>query len=123
MGPKKAHSYTSDGRMERKNKGDIHPIWRGVGIFLIVLIPVLGYLGSLLILKTNQGNTWIRIPSQLIIPGPDPLLLVKAILTVIIGSFVYFVLMLITFVVYRIFGPSRMGPLDVPPLHWKTKSK
>jgi len=123
MGTKKSQVFTSEGLVEQKQKRDIHPIWRGVGVFLIVLIPVLGYLGSLLVIKSSLSRPWLRIPAQLIVPGPDPLILLKIILTIIIGSFVYFVLMLITFIIYRIYSPSRSGPLDVPPLHWKNKSK
>ncbi len=123
MTPKKEHIFTSEGMVEQKKKTGIHPIWRGVGFFLIVLIPVLGYVGSLLVIKSNAAQPWLRIPPQLIVPGPDPLILLKVILTILIGSFVYFILLLITFIVYRFFGPTRSGPLDVPPLHWKNKNK
>ena len=123
MGPKRSHIFTSEGLVEQKKSIDIHPIWRGVGIFLIILIPVLGYIGSLLVIKSNITNPWLRIPEQIVVPGPDPLILLKIVLTILIGSFVYFVLMLITFIVYRLFGPSRLGPLDAPPIHWKNKNK
>ncbi len=122
MSPKQSQGFTSEGKFEQKQKNSIHPIWRGVGIFLMVLIPVLGYVGSLLVINSNTTRPWLRIPSQLIIPGPDPLILVKLILTILIGSFVYFVMMLITFIVYRLFRPSKKNPLDAPPLHWKNRN-
>jgi quinol-cytochrome oxidoreductase complex cytochrome b subunit len=123
MGTKRQQSYTSKVDIEVKGKRDVHPVWRGVGLLMIVLIPVLGYIGALLVINSNKTNPWLTVPRALIVPGPDPLLLVKVILTIIIGAFVYFILMLLTFIIFRIFAPSSRGPFDVPPVHWKTKDK
>ena len=115
--------YTSEG-VEKKSKGDgSHPVWRGIGFLLIILLPVMGYLGSMVILEENETQRWFRIPSALFVSGPDQLLLVKAILTVIIAAILYFIIMMLTFIIFRIVSPPKLGPTDAPPVQWKTKNK
>jgi quinol-cytochrome oxidoreductase complex cytochrome b subunit len=115
--------YTSEG-VENKKKGDqTHPVWRGIGLLLMVLLPVMGYIGALMILDENRRQSWFRIPSDLLIAGPDQLLLVKAILTVAIAAVLYFITMMITFIVFRIVSPPKLGPTDAPPVTWKNKDR
>lgn len=105
------------------DKNAVHPVWRGVGILLMVLVPVMGYAGAILFLDANSHKNWVRIPNQLYISGPDNLILVKAILTIIIGGVIYFLLMMLTFIIFRIFAPPRLGPTDAPPVQWKNEHK
>lgn len=121
MGSKRNQPNTSGGLANKSGKTTIHPIWSGVGVFMFVLVPVLGYLGALLILDMNRTARWFKIPVQLLIPGADNLLLIKVIFTIIIGAIVYFILMLLTFIIYRYYGPKQLGPLDTPPVRWKSK--
>jgi quinol-cytochrome oxidoreductase complex cytochrome b subunit len=124
MGAKRSRQFTSEGmKDDDKNKNAVHPVWRGVGILLMVLVPVMGYAGAMLFLDANNHNNWFKIPNQLYISAPDHLILVKAILTIIIGGVIYFLLMMLTFIIYRFFGPSRLGPTDAPPIHWKDEHK
>jgi quinol-cytochrome oxidoreductase complex cytochrome b subunit len=115
--------FTSSGVVEKGKKAPIHPVWRGVGILLIVLVPIMGYAGATLLLEENTMHQWFRVPGQLVVSGPDHMILVKLILTIIFGAVVYFLLMLVTFIIYRLFGPSRMGPNDVPPVRWKDQDR
>ena len=124
MGSRRSQHFTSEGKVEKADrKGTVHPIWRGVGIFMMVLVPAMGFGGALLVLDANSHNSWFRIPNQLLVPGTDHLLLVKGILTIIIGAIIYFLLMMLTFIIYRIFGPPRLGPQDAPPVQWKSQDK
>jgi hypothetical protein len=95
---------------------EIHPIWRGIGFAFIFLLPILSYVGALVLLQKNAANNWYPIPNDLLLKiGNDPLLLVKVILALIIMFFLYTIFMLITFALYRVFAPPRYGPTDVPP--------
>ena len=124
MGAKRSRQFTSEGMKEEdNNKPTVHPVWRGVGIILMVLVPLMGFAAASLFLDANNHNHWMRIPNQLYVSGPDNLILVKVILTVVFGGIIYFILMMLTFIIYRIFGPSRLGPTDAPPVHWKDDHK
>jgi quinol-cytochrome oxidoreductase complex cytochrome b subunit len=123
MGASRGQRFTSEGVVEKKDKNTIHPVWRGVGILLMVLIPVMGYVGALMVLEANRKNSWFRIPGEVLVPGPDNLILVKVILTIVIGAAVYFLFMMVTFIIFRIAAPPKLGPKDAPPVQWKTKDK
>jgi quinol-cytochrome oxidoreductase complex cytochrome b subunit len=123
MGTRRDQSSSSSGGGKNNGKGTVHPVWRGVGILLMVLMPVMGYVGSLLLLDENNKHSWVRIPNELLVPGPDHLLLVKAIMTVVIGASIYFIFMMLTFIIFRIVAPPKLGPTDVPPVQWKSKDR
>ncbi|HTX80267.1 MAG TPA: hypothetical protein VMC62_11385 [Longilinea sp.] len=96
---------------------EVHAIWRGIGFAFIFLLPVLSYVGALVLLQSNTENNWFPIPSDWLVNfGNDPMLLVKVVLALVIMFILYAVFMLITFTLYRFFAPPRYGPTDVPPV-------
>ncbi len=97
-------------------KKTIHPIWRGVGLVLMVFIPILSYIASGLILELNQESKWFPIPAEFIISWQDPLILMKLFITVIVSFLVYALFLLVTFFMNSLFGPNRYIPPDLPPL-------
>jgi len=99
----------------------VHPIWRGIGFAMIVLTPIMGWFSSVLIFDLNRQNKWLAIPRDLLVSTKDPYLLIKIILAVVISLLIFLVFQLITFFLYRITGPSRYGPLDVPPVRYSGK--
>lgn len=110
------HAATTDRDRET------HPIWRGVGCLLIVLIPALAYAISLWVLEANTQAHWFAVPRELAIRGvSDPLLGAKIALTIAISFVIYMIFSLVTFFANRMFGPSRYGPQDVPPINRRTK--
>jgi hypothetical protein len=104
--------------VERKKK-EVHPIWRGIGLILMVLGPVLAYFSAILLLDENSKNGWATIPTEIIAQGSDPLLYAKIILTVFLLLVFYSVLMLFTFIIYRALGPSRYSDYDVPSISYR----
>jgi len=126
--------YSSSVRQAQgpKKTTEPHAIWRGIGFVFFLLAPILGYFGALTLIQLNKVNGWYRIPSGLYNTegvemlgklGQDPLLFVKALLTVIL-AFLFFALMqFISFMLYGMFGPKRYGPLDVPPVAIRNKKK
>lgn len=109
-------SYSTSRRPTRKEREQIHPIWRGVGFLFMILAPVMGYFGSLLLIEANNQNHWIVIPRDFLASGSDPLLYVKIGLTIILAFLIFFILEFIGILVFQIAGPERYGPLDVPPI-------
>lgn len=116
----KYQSYSSRGQAPKKK--EIHPVWRGVGFALMILIPVLSYAASIVLLDANRTNGWVRIPQELFMKGwGDPNLLVKILLTAVLSILLYGVFSLITFILYGSLGPPRYGPYDVPPVQYRGK--
>ena len=107
----------------RQDKDQVHPIWRGVGFIFMILAPLMGWFGAQVLLDANKENGWFRIPNSFMAPGTGSLLYVKIGLTIILAFFVFFVLQFIGVILYRMVGPERYGPLDVPPITGVKKRK
>jgi hypothetical protein len=112
----------------------IHPVWRGIGLILALLIPVLSYMIAVELVRVGMEQGWpfvvplggrLQLPADMyVLPGiaeiayflsnqPD----MGAVLT-------YFVLIMITFfgmlslgyaLLYRLVGPPQYLPIDEPP--------
>jgi len=122
------YKFVDQARRE-KPKPTIHPIWRGVGFLMMVLIPVVSYsLTEVLILQNSQKN-WVPLPYDLMAKptdlfwAGDPLLYVKIISTLFFALFFFALFTLITSIVNRAFGGPRYGPYDVPPIEGKVRKK
>jgi hypothetical protein len=117
----KYDSYTAH-RPQPKKRG-VHPIWRGVGFILIILIPVLSYVGMLLILQENAKSGWFSIPRDLISPYVEPYLYIKVIITVMLMFIFYAIFLFITALMNRMAAPPRYSVYDVPPQAFRGKKK
>ncbi len=95
---------------------EIHAIWRGIGLVLMVVTPFLAYMGTLVLLEQNQTNGWVAIPRDMLSPVIEPLLYVKIGMTLALAILLYGVFQLISFIFYSMFAPPRYGPLDAPPI-------
>jgi hypothetical protein len=101
---------------DRETKNRIHPIWRGIGFALMVIMPVLSYFGSVKLLEENTARGWFAIPGEYLAHSGDPYLYVKIGLTLILLILLYGVISFVGVLIIRVFGPPRYGPLDVPPI-------
>jgi len=100
-------------------KKTIHPIWRGVGLVLMIFIPVLSFIASGVILDLNNQYHWFPIPPEFIIRWQDPLILMRIFITILVSFLVYALFMLITFFTNSLLGPRTYIPPDLPPLKRK----
>jgi len=117
-----------------------HPIWRGIGCFIIIVVPVLSFAAADLSLPffLNRG----LVPKELLvtpatpdwmwtlIPGLAPIfqflfgryaigaILILTVLFIIILGGIFSVLYSF---MYRTVAPSRYGPMDAPPPKVKVK--
>ena len=113
----------------------VHPVMRGIGCIMIVLVPILAYGLAILLVIYGASRGW-PIPSSWFGPPTiHPLLqniqglqmiiaflqtqnnleanLVFAIaLTILIGG----LMAIIYGYIYALFGPPRYGPQDAPPV-------
>jgi hypothetical protein len=118
----------------------VHPVMRGIGCIMIVLVPILAYGTALLLIDYGIRHGWPIPPNWLQPVNVHPLLLelrglagVWALLrrqdnfiavvvftiaiTVLIGG----IMSIIYGYIYTIFGPPRYGPQDAPPIRVKVK--
>lgn len=123
-----------------RRRSEPHPIWRGIGCAIILIIPVLAYiLGAIAVdYAVKEG---IRLPEGLAgypvmpdwlfyVPGLVPLLswiegrynlyaylLMAFFFTVALGG----VVSLVYAIMYRMVGPKQYTHLDAPPANIKVK--
>ena len=45
---------------------EYHPIWRGVGFAMMILIPIISYAASVLLFNLNLEKRWVALPVELI---------------------------------------------------------
>lgn len=119
-------SYSRD---SKKPKREVHPIWRGVGCSLLILIPIISYSGARVLLEQNAKSGWFPIPGDLIARGTFPLvgnypmLYIEAILTVALMLVLYGLFTLIYFMFYSMFAPPRYSDTDAPPIRARNVKK
>jgi hypothetical protein len=123
-----------DQRVERP-----HPIWRGIGCLLIIIVPIFSFAAASLSMPffLNRG----LVPDQLLFTPQVPDWLWYApvlaqIVQFLFGRFAIFATLMLTFVyalilggffsvlyaaMYRMAAPSRYGPMDAPPPKVKIK--
>jgi hypothetical protein len=99
---------------------EIHPIWRGVGCALMVLVPIQAYFLGIYFFDENIKNRWIVFPPSFYLKDlPDPNLLIKGVIMLAIALVLYAILTFFVFIIMRAVAPPRYGPLDVPPVTYK----
>lgn len=95
----------------------VHPVWRGIGFILGLLIPFLGYQAGKLLVDANGKHGWIPVPPALVGPPANPNLYLNLIAALFCSLVMYAVLAWFYLILWDLFGhPSRLRtPLDAPP--------
>ncbi len=108
-------------KTQSRHAASMHPVWRGIGFVLMVLMPIMGYAAAITFLDLNAKNGWFPIPSEFLFYrwGLDPLILVKIGLTLVFSFVFYTIFMSITYFLNGLFAPKRYIPPDLPPLKKK----
>jgi hypothetical protein len=127
--------YTSYQKQKQKvNRNQVHPVMRGIGCILIVLIPIIAYGTAVYVVDYGVHKGW-PIPFSWLGAIEIPPLLLKLRGLTVIWNFLYaqnnltanlVFALVITIVIfgilsilygftYKMFGPPEYGPTDMPP--------
>lgn len=127
-------------RREKPKPQGPHFIWTGLGCLMIIIIPTISIAASYKIVNYGLAHEW-SLPYQLlgtprlpeIVYKSDALWSVFGFITkikhfyayaAVAGLFMILLSGIISYIyalIYRMLGPARWGPLDVPPPRIKTK--
>jgi drug/metabolite transporter (DMT)-like permease len=119
---------------------EVHVAWRGIGCLMMLVIPVISIAAAVLTIDYGLEHNW-TIPYQLLgFPRyPDWFYASNGLMTILspitntrhfyayaIASIIYMILLggimsVVYAYIYRLIGPSRYSPLDVPPPNIKVK--
>lgn len=115
-------------RTQEKESGpSIHPVWRGIGCLMFILIPLISFALADLIIESNLGQ--IEIPASMRgtletgLFDPIPYFYAKAFFALAISVGVFAVLAFLYSILYRISGGGKRGPMDAPPVRHKVKKR
>ncbi len=127
--------YTVAGRQTAKGpEKQIHPIWRGVGCFMILFVPLMSYFFATLTMQAAMAQNW-PIPYQLMGYPVMPADMMRLPVLSTVGAFLQaqqnlygLALLTVLYIVvigavvsvvysfaWRFVGPPQYGPLDAPP--------
>ncbi len=97
----------------------VHPVWRGIGCFFLILIPIIAFAGAKTLVQANFSRRWVQMPVELggsfIVPVIGRILYADLAVTVILIVIGFALLTVVYAIIYRIIGIPRYGPLDSPP--------
>jgi hypothetical protein len=133
--------YTTYSRQPPKPRNlGVHPVMRGIGCIMMVVVPILAYGAAVLVVNYGIQAGW-PLPPELLgtitihplllqVRNLDPIwnflmqqnnllahLLFAAAITLVVGG----LMAVIYGYLYSIFGPPRYGPQDAPPMRVKVK--
>ncbi len=116
--------YSQYRRPPRKERPwRVHPIWRGIGCFLAILIPFFAFAVGDLLIQANFERGWVVILFDLIGLAFSPLLYAKLIMTVVVSAALFGMLTFVYAIVYRVVGPPRYSRIDAPPMRRRPRSR
>jgi hypothetical protein len=104
---------------------EIHPIWRGIGCLMMILVPIMAYAGAVLLVQANVSQGWVPLGTELAqtvnIPnvGSVDYLFANLLVAGILAMLGFGLIVAIYALVYRAVGPSLLGPLDAEPIRRK----
>ena len=110
-------TYSQTSRSLRDSS--VHPIWRGIGCILLILVPIITFAGAKLFVQANIKQRWIDIPQEMngsfSVPVVGRVLFADLAVWIILIVIGFGILTVIYALFYRLLGPSRHGPLESPP--------
>jgi hypothetical protein len=113
------YSQTYRRQTSKPRPWSVHPIWRGIGCILIILIPIISFAGAKILVQENMKQKWVQIPDELrgffFLPSLGQVFFADLAVAIILMVIGFGLMTIIYALIYRIFGPSPYGPMDVPP--------
>jgi drug/metabolite transporter (DMT)-like permease len=132
--------YRASTRNVKERSREVHVAWRGIGCLMMLVIPVISIAAAIVLIDYGLDNGW-PIPYQLLgyvsypswfytssglIQILSPISSINhfyayAVTSILIMILLAGVMSVIYAFTYRLIGPARYGPLDVPPPNFKIK--
>lgn len=122
-------------RTPKKKERTVHPIWRGIGCLMLLIVPLISYaLADILVRYGIEQRLWF-IPRELIgyaqLPpevwrfrilaslfgwiGRIENLYANLIMTLVFVALIFGVIAMVYAMTYKAAGPPQYGPHDAPP--------
>lgn len=108
-------------------KREIHPVWRGIGCLLMVLIPMIAIAAADVIINSNLDV--IAIPMALRsnfdtrVFGIIYFFPAKLLLATVISVALFAVVSVLYSILYRMMGQNLRGPMDSAPVRKRVKKR
>jgi hypothetical protein len=133
----KYEKYSIKPKKERRWR--IHPIWRGIGCLMVVLIPLISYAAAYTIARANYENGWVGIPAELtgwiniapllriapwlgqLLPANTRIYYLDLALMLVIMVIALGFLTLLYSILYTSTGVTKTDPYYVPPVRKSPK--
>jgi hypothetical protein len=94
--------------IESKKKKEAHPIWRGIGCLLPVLIPLVSFAVAEILISNRTQYSWLIIPQDIVMyQFKDPLIFVKLVYAAVFTAILALLLAIVTFVLNRFLAPKK----------------
>ena len=133
--------YSTYSRQRPKPKvTDVHPVMRGIGCLMMIIVPILSYGIAMLLVDYGFSHGWpiprnwyghpTIHPLLLRVQGLRPVwdflaqqnnLIANLVFTVVVIILIGGIMSIIYGYIYTLFGPPKYGPTDVPPIRVKVK--
>ena len=121
-------------------RGQVHPVMRGIGCVLIAIVPLISYGTAVLLVNYGLKKGWPIPPDWLGTPTIHPLLMkleglrvifdfllrqtnliANLVFAIAIAVLIFGVISIIYGFMFKLMGPPEYGPTDVPPVRVKVK--
>ncbi|MEK6222265.1 MAG: hypothetical protein N2D54_08455 [Chloroflexota bacterium] len=123
-------SLSYESREKREKRAQAHPVWRGIGCLLLIIIPIFSYaVANELLPYLAENVSGFRLPSIFL----DTLVLTPAIrlknflavfsLAFVMSLFLFALVAVINAVVYNMAGGYTLKRFEAPPERYKKKRK
>jgi len=133
--------YTSfRANQKRVERGQLHPVMRGIGCMLFAIVPLLSYGIAVLLVQYGARSGWPIPPDWLGTPSIHPLLLrlqgllpvydfiyrqtnltANIIFAIAVAVVIFGVISILYGFIFKLVGPPQYGPTDEPPIRKKVK--
>lgn len=116
---------------------EVHPVMRGIGCIMMVIVPIISFLASTVIVNYLPIPLPPEMTRAIDVPGwmftlnglvpvfnyieSQPLLIAYIIFTVLISILLFTIMSIVYGYIYKALGPSQYGPTDAPPIRKKVK--
>lgn len=100
---------------EREMRGQIDPIWRGVGCLIMTSFATAGYFFANWFVSANLANGWIPIPREAYYPSFAPFLGDGLMIKLVVAFLFLLISYGIMSFIYAILFPIKPKEDDAPP--------